>query len=185
MMQAMRDRQIPSLPMTIQPPPAGAPPLAPAAAGAPQPDAMALLRLILSNPQLLQALQPAAPRAVTLPVPAMAPPHRMRPVSVPLGAVINLISALSGQAMSELNASTPEDAPAVPEYLVDEDGDFLVDPTSPDDRAKLVAHLFGVSDHAQRLANSWQLDGPMSDLGDELDESELWARDAGFTRRAW
>jgi hypothetical protein len=105
----------------------------------------------------------------------------MRSVQIPLGAVMNAISALAGQSRAELNASTREDEPEVPPYLVDEEGDFIVDPASPDDRAALVTHLFRVSDEAQRAARYWQPDAPPSEADGELDESDAWARDAGFT----
>ena len=148
---------------------------------------MALLSLILGNPQLQQALQrtavmgSAGPRAVALPVPATWPPHRMRSASIPLGAVMNAIAALAGQSMTELNESTSEDDPEVPSYLVDEEGEFLVDPASPDDRAALVAHLFRVSDQAQRSGPVWTSHDGLPEATDELDESETWAREAGFT----
>lgn len=157
------------------------------APGVPQADGTALLGLILGNPQLQQALQWAAvmgsagPRTVQLPVPATGAPGRMRSVPIPLGAVMNAISALAGQSMVELNATTQEDEPEVSPYLVDEQGDFIVDPASPDDRAALVAHLFRVSDEAQRSAGSWPPDGGPTEADGELDESEEWARDAGFT----
>jgi hypothetical protein len=153
----------------------------------PQADGTALLNLILGNPQFQQALQwtammgSAGPRTVQLPVPATGAADRMRSVQIPLGAVMNAISALAGRSMVELNATTREDEPEVPPYLVDEDGDFIVDPANPDDRAALVAHLFRVSDEAQRWAGSWQSDGEPAEADGELDESEEWARDAGIT----
>ncbi len=184
LLQALRQRQIPPLPgQPAQPPPA----VTPAAPLVPQTDGMALLRLILGNPQFQQALQWAAvmgsagPRTVELPVPATAPPRRMRSVAIPLGAVMNAISALAGQSMTELNESTPEDDPEVPSYLVDEEGEFIVDPASPDDRAALVAHLFRVSDQAQRSGPVGPPHDGLPEAAEELDESEAWARDAGFT----
>jgi hypothetical protein len=82
--------------------------------------------------------------------------------------------------MVELNARTAEDDPEVPSYLVDEEGEFVVDPASPDDRAALVAHLFRVSDEARRADWRWSADGQLSDAGDEHDESDVFAREAGF-----
>ena len=93
---------------------------------------------------------------------------------------MNAIAALAGQSMTELNESTPEDDPEVPSYLVDEDGEFVVDPASPDDRAALVAHLFRISDEAQRSGRFWTTQRSASRGDDELDESETWAREAGF-----
>jgi hypothetical protein len=144
--------------------------------------------LILGNPQFQQALQSsaimgaAAPRTVQLPVPATQPTLHMRSVSIPMGAVMNAISALAGQSMTELNASTREDEPEVPSYLVDAEGEFIVDPANPEERAALVAHLFRVSNEAQRFAAHPSAPVRLAEADGELDESEQWAREAGFTR---
>lgn len=185
LLQALRQRQIPPLPGPPAPSPVAAVPAAPAV---PQADAISLLRLILGNPQFQQALQSApgrgapATRTVDLPVPATTPPRRMRSVPIPLGAVMNAIFALAGQSMTELNENTSEDDPEVPSYLVDDEGDFLVDPASPDDRAALVAHLFRLSDEAQHAGRYWQPTTRLSTADNELDECDMWAREAGFTK---
>ena len=173
-MQALQQRQIPPLPVA-------APPMmaAPSWPGSPQADGLALLRLILLNPQFQQALSQAAgsrvaPPPVTLPMPAIEPPSRMRPVDIPLGAVLNAISALTGPAMMQLNARTSEEDPEVPAYLVSEEGEFVVDPSSPDDRASLVVHMFEVSDEAQRLAALRQRQSRPQD------ETDLWAYEFGL-----
>ena len=74
----------------------------------------------------------------------------MRSMDIPLGAVIDAIAGLTGPALMQLNARTSEADPEVPEYLVSEDGEFIVDPASSDNRASLVVHMFEVSDEAQR-----------------------------------
>ena len=168
---------------TTKPKPAPAPP-APSPLGSPQSDPLALLRLIITNPQLQQALhQPvagvAAPRAITLPMPAPASHHGSKQLAIPLGAVMNAIYALAGQSMEHLNAETREDDPAVPEYLVGENGDFLVDPASPAERAELVARLFEISETARRRPAVRQRRRVVET---ETDESELFALEAGFTR---
>jgi hypothetical protein len=158
---------------------------APAApATAPRTDALALLRLILANPEFQQSLQqaatsgPAAPRTVPLPVPISEPGSATRPVQIPLGAVMNAIVELAGQSMTELNAMSTEDDPEVPEYLVSDDGEFIVDPASPEERAALVTHWFRVSDQTRQGAAEPQ--DPSAE--NELDESDEWARAAGFMR---
>ena len=177
LLQALQQRQIPALPGTT-PPPAAAPP------PAPQTDALGLLRTILTNPQLQQALQPAAAGApapaVQLPVPAQQAPAQQRAVQLPLGAVLNAIAALSRQGMTELYEQTAEDEAEVPAYLVGEDGGLLVDPASADDRAALVAHLFRLNAAARRS-------GPSTGAGQgrparrrDWDDSDAWARAAGF-----
>ena len=182
LLQALQQRQIPSLPGPYMQP-----------AAAPQHNALALLGLILANPNLQRSLQSArvagtTPRTVQLPVPATTAPGQTRSVSIPMGAVINAIAALAGQSMTELNESTPEDDPEMPSYLVGDDGDYLVDPASSTDRAALVAHLFRLNDEAQRAG--YGVDGEDEAAGDteandregdeESDGSEAWAEDAGF-----
>lgn len=201
LMQALQQRQIPPLPNPSFGIPAAAPPIAPAAA--PQPDALALLSVILSNPQFQQTLQMAAgqggrgPRSVPLPLPVQSQPQQMRSTQVPLGAVMNAIAMLAGRSMTELNATTREDDPEVPPYLVDEQGEFVVDPASSDDRAALVTHLFRVSEQAQLAeqfqdaeqfeeaeqledAEQFQEAGEADEDHAEVDEWDEFARDAGF-----
>jgi len=182
LLQALHQREIPPLPAPVPlaaavAPPAGVP-------AAPQFDALSLLRLILVNPQFQQALQPTVagtmPRTLHLPVPTPAVPSRTRPVPIPLGAVINAIAALAGQSLTELHAGTAEDEPEVPGYLVDAEGEFIVDPASPDDRAALVAHYFRINDQAQQEAARRQSGRRSFEADDELSEGDAWARDAGF-----
>jgi hypothetical protein len=187
LLQALQQRQIPPLPGGVsQPVTAPAPAMAPTRTAAPPPqtDALGLLRVILTNPQLQQALQfmpagAATPPPVQLPVPAAAP-GQARPVQVPLGAVLNALVALSGRAMTELNENVSEEEPEIPGYLVGDDGDLLVDPASADDRAALVTHLFVLSDAAQRSGWYPQLGDASEGADVELDESEEWAREAGI-----
>jgi hypothetical protein len=186
LLQALRHHRIPPLPGPAAQP--AAPQPIPVAAPAPHADGLGLLRLILTNPQFQHALQStpaigaAAARTVQLPVPSPSAPGQVRSVPIPMGAVMNAIFSLAGQSMTELNESTAEDEPEVPSYLVDDNGDFVVDPTSPDDRAALVTHLFRISDEAQRSGQYWQPDARLPEADEELDESELWARDAGFIK---
>lgn len=174
--QALQQRQIPPLPG-----------LAPYAAPAvPQGDGIALLRMILGNPQFQQALHfasvlgSAAPRTMQLPVPSAGAVPGVRPVSIPLGAVMNTIAELAGHSMEELNASTSEDDPEVPAYLVDDQGQFIVDPGNPQDRAGLVVHLFRMNDEARR-SGLLGPSGPVPEADVEMDESDEWAREAGFS----
>ena len=120
------------------------------------------------------------PRAVELPIPATGAPRQTQSVRIPLAAVVNALAALTGPTMTELNESTSEEDPEVPAYLVDDNGDFFVDPASADDRAALVAHLFRVSNATQRSGRFPQLRRPSAEADGELDESDAWARAAGF-----
>jgi hypothetical protein len=186
LLQALRHRQIPPLPGPATQPVAAPTPAPATAAPARQPDALGLLRVILTNPQLQQALQSApaigagAQPAVQLPVPSPAAPNQTRPVPIPLGAVMNAIAALAGQSMTELSENISEDEPEVPPYLVDDDGNFIVDPASPDDRAALVTHLFRLSEEAQRSGLHHPPGSRFGEADAELDESDQFAAEAGF-----
>lgn len=179
LLQALRQHQVPPLPSP------------PAYYGAPlphprQPDGLALLRTILTNPHLQQALQAgvahtAGTRTLALPVPSTSAPGQTRSVAIPMGAVMNAIATLAGQSMSELNETTAEDEPEVPVYLVDDAGDFLVDPASGSDRAALVAHWFRVSEAAEQVAAT-RRPSRLAEAAGEQDESEMWMREAGFAK---
>jgi hypothetical protein len=147
----------------------------------PPADATALLRMFLGLPQLQSALQsaavlgPAGPRTMELPIPAADAPGGVRNLQIPLGAVMNTIATLAGRSMEELNASTQESDPEVPDYLVGENGEFIVDPGSAAERAALLTHMVRMHQAAHRAG--W-FEARESD--EELDEAEAWARDAGF-----
>ena len=141
-----------------------------------------MLRLILSNPQFLQALQatsaPVAARPVQLPVPIPAAPQQMQQVPIPLGAVLNAIIALAGSSMTDLSAGAREDEPDVPAYLVDAGGQLIVDPASTDDRAALVTHLFRLSAEAQGASEGWLPMEQYEAIDEGVDEGEAtegWA----------
>ncbi len=120
-------------------------------------DATAMLALLLSNPQLQQALRAspvlgrAGSRSVRLAVPSG---QGQQQVSIPLGAVMNLVASLAGRSMAELNQTTREDDPEVPAYLVGDRGEWLVDPAEPDDRAALVLQYFRAAGEAERFGES-------------------------------
>lgn len=177
LLQALQQRQIPPLA-----PPAPSPATVPAA----QTDALAMLRVILTNPQLQRALQPAAPggapmsRTVQLPVPTPAAPQQLRPVPIPLHAVLGAILSLAGNTTGRPGEDLGDDEASFPEYLVGDDGRFLVDPSSADDRAALVAHLFRLNDAARRSGRYPQLRRRPGAAAFGRDSSDDWAREAGF-----
>lgn len=150
-----------------------------------------MLRAIITNPQLHRSLQSpdvAGRRSVQLPVPTVAAPQQMQQVQVPLATVLNTIFALSGQAVRESGEGIDEEASELPSYLLGDDGNFVVDPDNPDDRLALVAHLFRVSEEAQRHfprtgrsnAGARPVNSRFHEADGELDECEEWARDAGI-----
>jgi len=157
LVQALLKRQIPPLP-----PPVPQPVAQPQVAAGGQPDALGLLRMILTNPQLQQTLQSGlASTNVQLPVPVASAPQQLRSIQIPLAAVYSALGSLAARSESGF-AEADDDVPA---YLLGDDGYYLVDPASADDRDALVVHLFRLSDAAQGS-------------GIEPDESEEWARDA-------
>ncbi|HEX8107589.1 MAG TPA: hypothetical protein VF516_07655, partial [Kofleriaceae bacterium] len=184
--QALRQGQIPPLPGQL-PGGMGAgqlapPPRATMPGARPPADATALLGMFLGGlPQLSGALRSAAvlgpdgPRTMALSIPAAGAPGGVRNVQIPLGAVMNTLASLASRSMEELNASTQESDPEIPDYLVDEEGRFLVDPASAAARAGLVTHIVRVHQAAHRA-------GWFAEAEEGLDEAEAWARDAGFER---
>lgn len=61
---------------------------------------------------------------------------------VPVGAFMNLISTLAGQAaQGAQTASSPTEEEAIPSYLTDAEGRLLVDPVDPVQRANVLLKL--------------------------------------------
>jgi hypothetical protein len=167
----------------------GQPPGGFAPAAAPPTDATALLRLILGTPQLHQALQSAAvlggagPRTMELPLPAYGAPGAMRTVSLPVGSVANLIASLAGRVAEEMNAHTSESDPELPDFLVNDQGQLIVDPADAGQRAALVAHTIRTSQAAVRSGWFGQPAEPIpapAPSGGRGEADEAWAREAGF-----
>jgi len=144
------------------------------APSAPAVNATALMALLMNNPQILQALQSmpfsTEPQGVAVNVPNRAP------VSIPLNAVMNTIAQLAQASTRELSALSGEDEPDVPDYLLADDGSFIVDPANPQERVALALHWLRVDAEVQRYRSS-QTFAPVEA---SLDESDAWAVEAGF-----
>jgi hypothetical protein len=74
----------------------------------------------------------------------------------------------------------------VPSYLVDEQGEFIVNPADPDARASLVAQWFQLSEQAELADEAERAEQAAEstesyETDAEMDESDAWAEDAGFT----
>ena len=87
--------------------------------------------------------------------------------------------------MTELNTSTREDEPEVPSYLVDEQGDYIVNPADATARASLVPCLFELSEQAELAELAEQTEDleqaiETDETEAEMDESDGWAAEAGF-----
>ena len=104
-----------------------------------------MLQQLLSSGQLITGLAQGivggttGPREVVL---EMAGPEGVSEVAIPLGAVMNTIAHLATEAMHEFEAATHERESDVPEYIVSESGEYIVDPMSPAARAALVLDYF-------------------------------------------
>lgn len=97
-----------------------------------------------------------------------------------MGDVMSTIARLAHESSLELNALAAEDATELPDYLIGEDGEYIVDPGCVEDRTALVlAELRsqGERDRYDELAESIEMEG--FDEG-EMDEPEVWTDDADF-----
>ena len=56
---------------------------------------------------------------------------------------------LSGEPV-EINAGTRGDDPEIPDYLLDDQGQLIVDPADPDQRGALVVQMLRASREAER-----------------------------------
>jgi hypothetical protein len=109
----------------------------PSTAGSP---AVAQLLRTLARPEVGQALRSLAMgRAGQRHV-------RVGGLSVPTGAITNLLGRLLERAEAEMHAFAVGEASGTPAYLLDDSGEYLVDPTDPDQRADLVLELFARAD---------------------------------------
>ncbi|MBN1612073.1 MAG: hypothetical protein JW940_35910 [Polyangiaceae bacterium] len=152
-----------------------APSPAPAGGGSGR-DALGQFAALMGDPRVLQMLQSAAvlgqaaTRGLEVEVPG---PDGPRSVQIPAGPIVAGLASLANESLRELNALTREDDPDVPEYLVDDRGEFIVDPANQEERAALAVELLRADRDARRCVDCRALE-------DGLDESDAWARDAGF-----
>lgn len=159
-----------------------APGARPAAPGGSRLNATALMGLLMNNPQLMQALRsaPFIARAGARRVEVDIPGREV--VSIPLGDVMNSIALLARESMHELNALASEDNEETFDYLIGADGEFRVDPASATERAEETLYLLRIGAEADRYADAQEFvtDDVMEEVVGDLDESDLWAAEAGF-----
>jgi len=120
------------------------------------------LRSILGRPQVSQALNALfAGRNPQIPVGSSGTP-------VPASAITGLLGLLAREAEEEAEVVRLDDRPDA--FLVDAEGQLVVDPTVPEQRAGRVLQLF-----AQEFDDAawWP---PTEDIGEDLElDSEAWA----------
>lgn len=97
--------------------------------------------------------------------------------SVPTAAIANALEVFAREAAAEYNTLHGASGDAVPRYLMDEYGEFLVDPASPEERAALIWELVEEDNEAiaeaEESRNGYrqqQLRAYVEDLYDELEE---------------
>jgi hypothetical protein len=87
---------------------------------------------------------------------------------VPIAAFFNLLTTLAGRAAEEYNALGISDSRAVPRYLMDAEGEYLVDLANPDERAAVLLGLLELA--AQEATDDY--DDSDDELFDEDDEDD-------------
>jgi hypothetical protein len=131
-------------------------------------DATAILGLLASNPQIMQALRAApvlgqgAPPAIEVAIPG-----EEMPVSIPLHHVVHTIAELAARSSIELAEADEANDES---YLYNQAGQRLAEPGNLADRSAVVLHYFRLAGEAERFGES--------DEGG--DESEGWGFEAGF-----
>ena len=139
-----------------------------------QPGAAAAgLTSLLSNPQvqqgLMQLLMGSMGRQTV----------RIAGESVPTAALANAIEVFAREAAAEQTALRGAATEATPRYLMDEYGEFVVDPASPEERAALIFELVDEDNEAITAAfdeaevdRQSRLREYVEDLYDELDDED-------------
>lgn len=131
-----RHRSRPAVGAGQQPP---AQPSLPSTQGSP---AAAQLMQVLANPQVQQALMAMMMGS------AGRPNVRIAGTSVPVEAVGNAIHSLVESAIAEHHALCKGMGETIPQYLLDDAGEFLVDPANPDARAAILVELIAADNEA-------------------------------------
>ncbi len=128
----------------------------------PQPSpAAARLASLLANPQVQQSL------VALLMGNAGAQSLRISGQSIPVGAIANTLEVLARDAALEHNALRSGDGAAASTYLLNDYGEFLVDPASQEARAALVYELVA-ADNASLFAAQEKI----SKLYEQLEDRE-------------
>lgn len=140
--------------------------------------AAAQLLQVLNRPEVLRALQSMAlGRSGTSNV-------TVGSTAVPVGAIANLIGTLANSASSEHHVLVAGDEGGVPEYLLDADGEAVVDLAKPEERAQRLLELMdqalladaaeiAYADYAMFDEDDFEGDD-LDELEDDLDEEDLW-----------
>lgn len=95
--------------------------------------------------------------------------------SVPSGAIANLLGVLANQAAEEYNDAVSYEGVSVPSYLLDAEGEFMVDPAVPEERAAVLWGLLEQTAWERALeAEDEEDDEQFDDAFDEEDEDAYY-----------
>lgn len=128
--------------------------------------AAAQLLKTLGQPQVSQALMSMAMGG------AGKGTVRIGNVPVPTGAITNALRRLLERAESEFHEQTAGESGGTPLYLLDDAGEFVVDPADDDARADLVIEMLGLADAAEALESSDFYDEDIAE-----NDGEAWGED--------
>ena len=135
---------------------------------------------LLNNPQIMQALRSALFRRREGSLRIEANISDGTPVSIPLGEVMDAFARLAQESALELKALNGEDAEEIPSYLVGEDGEYVVDLESAEDRDALVLAELRFQRELERYDDPGGFDTSEGVAIDAMNEPDVWAREAGF-----
>ncbi len=101
--------------------------------------------------------------------------------SVPSGAIANLLGVLANRATEEYNAAMSYEGESIPSYLLDAEGEFVVDPAVPEARAAVVWGLLeqaawerAMNAEADDEDDEWYDEDASDDEEDEDDEDAFY-----------
>jgi hypothetical protein len=92
---------------------------------------------------------------------------RIGNVPVPTGAITNALRRLLERAESEFHEQTAGENAGTPLYLLDDAGEYVVDPADDDARADLVVEMLELADAAEAPESGEFDDGDIEEYYDE------------------
>lgn len=173
-------RYYPARPPTRTAAPARTRPAAPAAVRGLPLNNTAQIASLLNNPQIMQALRSALFRRREGSLRIEASISDGSPVSIPLADVMDMVARLAQESALELKALSGGDAEEIPSYLVGEDGEYVIEPESAEDRDALVLAELRYQRELERYDEPGGFDAIEGVAMDAMSESDVWAREAGF-----
>jgi hypothetical protein len=92
---------------------------------------------------------------------------------VPPAAFANLLGVLANRAAAEYNALVTPSGEDIPRYLLDANGEFVVDPAVPEERAAALLALLEQADWEEPAYDVWEDDWvTYQEIQDALEETD-------------